>query len=106
MQTSQHQAQFYGRRQMIGLKSADGWLCYRWYASEVRAIILFSDPKVANEWLKVARTQAQSGEGGIFAAVLPSPLTAHPDDLMASINPAADGIEINRMARRFEWRNF
>ena len=88
----------YGHNTMYALRSAEGFLCYRFWSDSTESIVLFTEPKVANDWLKkVARA-------GYTLQVAPSPVTRYPEGMTVTINPAEDNIAI-MLTKRF-WGNW
>lgn len=88
----------YGHNTMYALRSTEGLLCYRFWSHTLEATVLFTEPKVAQDWLK------KVAKAGYMLQVQPVPVTAHPEGMTVAINPAEDGIGV--ILKKLIWRNW
>lgn len=89
----------YGHNTMYALRGSGGFLCYTWWASVQQAVVLFSDTKTANAWVKSANKV-----GELIAA--PFPVTTFPDGYRPTINPSSDASDIQRVLVKMFWHNW
>lgn len=103
-------ADLYGHPRLYALRGSDGILCYRWYASDVIAVVLFTDAKTATKWVKevkkLAAKQTETRQAKWEMAVQPHPITEHPEGLNVTINPAVDVADVARIMDRIIWQNW
>lgn len=91
----------YGHNTLYALYGSNGFLCHSFYADgSIQGVLLFTDTKGAKSWLNKAKKQ------GWHMPVLPHPITAYPDELRATINPAEDGPAIDILVKKSFYRNW
>lgn len=93
-------ASFYGHPSLFALKSSQGYLCSRWWASDNNGVLLFTDPKIAKEWLK------EAGKIGHKLDVVPTSIRQHGEGLKPAINPSKDVSDIQRVISHLNWQNW
>lgn len=97
----------YGRAQMYALKATDGYFCHRWWASDRIGLVMFTDPKAVTTWVKAVNKLAKKfkrPEWALSAQVVV--ITSLPEGLQATINPADEYADVNRMMARRTFQNW
>ena len=87
-------SKLYGHGHLIALRGDDGLLGYRWLAADTVSILLFVQPKLANEWLK------EAGKHVTLPRLTPVLVNTLPEGVRATINPSDDISEVRRMMGR------
>lgn len=97
----------WGYHQLYGLKSADGYLCHLWWASDRVGLILFLDPKSASKWLKEVNKLAKKHKRPDWEVTAQVVIIKEvPEGLQPTINPADEYADVNRIVGRKTWRNW
>lgn len=91
---------FYGRSHLFALKSEQGFLCYNWLDVRYVGVVLFTDTKTANTWLK------EAAKYGFALEVRPTLIKEHPVGLKPAINPSSDPADFHRVLSRIVWKNW
>lgn len=91
---------FYGRSHLFALKSEQGFLCHSWLDTNYMGVVLFTDTKTANAWLK------EVTKYGFAFEVRPTIVKEHPTELKPTINPGSDRMDIHRILGRVVWQNW
>lgn len=99
--------EFYGHSHLIALKSSEGYYCYNWWGYTIVAVVLFTDIKVAREWLKKANVEAGKSQGRLKEIVATlTQIKSHPAKMRVAINPSVDAAEIHRVMKKSFWQDW
>lgn len=94
---------FYGHSHLIAIKAPYGYFCYHWPFSPNRSVVLFTDAKVAKEWIKKVNT---AGRMHWNIEGVPTMVRTHPEGFKVTINPSSDISDLMRIMSHHFYENW